>query len=35
VLVRYPPLVEEDEVMVAQTEHTIHLGPDGVELLTA
>ncbi len=34
-LVRYPPLVEEDGVMVAQTEHSIHLGLDGVEILTA
>ena len=34
-LVRYPPLVEEEGVMVAQTEHTMYLGPDGVEVLTA
>jgi methionyl aminopeptidase len=34
-LVRYPPLVEEDDVMVAQTEHSIFLGPEGVEILTA
>ncbi len=34
-LVRYPPLVEEEDEMVAQTEHTIYLGPEGVELLTA
>lgn len=34
-LVRYPPLVEDDGVMVAQTEHSIYLGPDGVEILTA
>jgi methionyl aminopeptidase len=34
-LMRYPPLVEEDGVMVAQTEHSIHLGVDGVEILTA
>lgn len=34
-LVRYPPLVEEEGVMVAQTEHTLFLGPDGVEILTA
>jgi methionyl aminopeptidase len=33
-LMRYPPLVEDESEMVAQTEHTIHLGPDGVELLT-
>jgi methionyl aminopeptidase len=35
VLMRYPPLVEEEGVMVAQTEHSIYLGPDGVEILTA
>ena len=34
-LVRYPPLVEEDGVMVAQYEHSLYLGPDGVEILTA
>jgi len=34
-LVRYPPLVEQPGVMVAQTEHTLYLGPDGVEILTA
>jgi methionyl aminopeptidase len=34
-LMRYPPLVEEDGVMVAQTEHSLYLGPDGVEILTA
>ena len=34
-LMRYPPLVEEEDVMVAQTEHSIFLGPDGVEILTA
>ncbi len=34
-LMRYPPLVEEEGVMVAQTEHTIYLGPEGVEVLTA
>jgi methionyl aminopeptidase len=34
-LMRYPPLVEDDGVMVAQTEHSIYLGPDGVEILTA
>ncbi len=34
-LMRYPPLVEETNVMVAQFEHSIHLGPDGVEILTA
>ena len=34
-LMRYPPLVEEEGVMVAQTEHSIYLGPQGVEILTA
>ncbi len=34
-LLRYPPLVEEQGVMVAQTEHTIYLGPEGPEVLTA
>jgi methionyl aminopeptidase len=34
-LMRYPPLVEEDGVMVAQTEHSLYLGPQGVEILTA
>ena len=34
-LMRYPPLVEEEGVMVAQTEHSLYLGPDGVEVLTA
>jgi len=34
-LMRFPPLVEAEGVMVAQTEHTIYLGPDGVEILTA
>ena len=34
-LMRYPPLVEEDGVMVAQTEHSIYLGEGGVEILTA
>lgn len=34
-LVRYPPLVEQDGVMVAQTEHTLFLGPSGVEIITA
>lgn len=34
-LVRYPPLVEQPGVMVAQTEHTLYLGPDGVEVITA
>jgi methionyl aminopeptidase len=35
VLMRYPPLVEEEGVMVAQTEHSLYLGPEGVEILTA
>jgi methionyl aminopeptidase len=34
-LMRYPPLVEEEGVMVAQSEHSIYLGDDGVEILTA
>ena len=34
-LMRYPPLVEDEGVMVAQTEHTLYLGADGVEILTA
>ncbi|MEM9379296.1 MAG: type II methionyl aminopeptidase [Planctomycetota bacterium] len=34
-LVRYPPLVEQPGVHVAQTEHTLYIGPDGVEIITA
>ena len=34
-LVRYPPLMEEEGVMTAQSEHSIYLGPDGPEVLTA
>ncbi|MEM6569307.1 MAG: type II methionyl aminopeptidase [Planctomycetota bacterium] len=34
-LVRYPPLVEQPGVLVAQTEHTLFLGPDGLEIITA
>jgi methionyl aminopeptidase len=34
-LVRYPPLVEDEGVMVAQYEHSIYLGSGGVEVLTA
>lgn len=34
-LVRYPPLVEDEGVMVAQYEHSIYLGEEGVEVLTA
>jgi methionyl aminopeptidase len=30
----YPPLVETAGRPVAQAEHTVHLGPDGVEVLT-
>jgi methionyl aminopeptidase len=34
-LMRYPPLVEEEGVMTTQCEHSMYLGPDGVEVLTA
>jgi len=34
-LVRYPPLVEEEGVMVAQYEHSLYLSAEGVEILTA
>jgi len=34
-LMRYPPLVEDAGVMVTQTEHSMFIGPDGVEILTA
>ncbi|TAJ16123.1 MAG: type II methionyl aminopeptidase [Planctomycetota bacterium] len=34
-LMRYPPLVEDEGVMVAQTEHSLFLGASGVEILTA
>ena len=34
-LMRYPPLVEDEGVMVAQVEHSMYLGPEGVEILTA
>jgi methionyl aminopeptidase len=30
----YPPLVEAKQRKVAQAEHTLYLGPDGVEVLT-
>jgi methionyl aminopeptidase len=30
----YPPLVEAQKRKVAQAEHTLYLGPDGVEVLT-
>ena len=33
-LMRYPPLIEDEGIMVAQTEHTLYLGPDGVEVIT-
>jgi methionine aminopeptidase len=33
-LMRYPPLVEKKGVMVAQTEHSMYVGEDGVEVLT-
>lgn len=35
VLVRYPPLVEQPGVLVAQTEHTLYISADGVEIITA
>lgn len=34
-LVRFPPLVEDVGVMTSQTEHSIFIGPDGVEVITA
>lgn len=34
-LVRYPPLVEDEGVMVAQYEHSLYLTKDDVEILTA
>ncbi|HPF15192.1 MAG TPA: type II methionyl aminopeptidase [Planctomycetota bacterium] len=33
-LMRYPPLVEKEGVMVAQTEHSMYVSADGVEILT-
>ena len=30
----YPPLVEADDRKVAQAEHTLYVGADGVEVLT-
>jgi methionyl aminopeptidase len=33
-LMRYPPLVEDDGVMVTQTENTLYISADGVEVLT-
>jgi len=34
-MLRFPPLVEDAGVMVAQTEHSLYVGPDGVEVITA
>jgi len=34
-LMRFPPLVEDADVMTTQCEHSMYLGPDGVEILTA
>ncbi len=34
-LMRFPPLTEEDGVMTSQCEHSLFLGPAGVEVLTA
>ncbi len=34
-LMRFPPLVEEQGVTVAQAEHSVYLSADGVEILTA
>ena len=34
-LMRFPPLVEEEGVMVTQTEHTLIITDDGVEVTTA
>lgn len=34
-LMRYPPLVEDDGIMVTQHEHTMFVGPEGVEVMTA
>jgi len=33
-LVRYPPLVELEGHLVAQAEHTLYVGPEGIEVLT-
>jgi len=33
-LASYPPLVEASGKMVAQAEHTIYVGPEGVDVLT-
>ena len=34
-LIRFPPLVEAQGVMTSQTEHTMIVGKDGVEIITA
>lgn len=34
-LMRFPPLVEDPDVMVSQTEHSMLITEDGVEVLTA
>lgn len=33
-LIRFPPLVEDEGVVIAQTEHSLYVGADGVEVLT-
>jgi methionine aminopeptidase len=33
-LASYPPLVDADGRRIAQAEHTVHVGSDGVEVLT-
>ncbi|MDP6520868.1 MAG: type II methionyl aminopeptidase [Planctomycetota bacterium] len=34
-LTRYPPLAEEPEAMVSQSEHSLYISDEGVEVLTA
>ena len=34
-MLRFPPLVEHDGIMTSQTEHSIFIGPDGIEVITA
>jgi len=34
-MMRFPPLVEDVGTMSSQTEHSIFIGPDGVEVITA
>ena len=34
ILVEYPPLCEKAGIRVSQTEHTIHILDDGIEVLT-